>query len=460
MQSFIDILNNFLSIYLLIPVLLFAGVFFTYKTKFVQFRYIKEMFRLLGEGASDKTEGISSFQAFTISLGSRVGTGNLAGVALAIVAGGPGAVFWMWVIALLGSASAFAESTLAQIYKVRDKVDTFKGGPAYYMQYALKSRNMGIAFAVLITLTYGFVFNSVQSDTISAAFHKSFDFNQYAMAALLVGITALIIFGGVKRIAAFTNAVVPFMALSYIAVVLYVLLSNLSLIPDVIALILKSAFGLKEFAGGALGAALVQGIKRGLFSNEAGMGSAPNAAAAAEVTHPVKQGLIQALGVFVDTLVICTSTALLLLISGEYLVDSSDGIKLTQESLETMVGPWGGIFLAVCIFLFAFSSIIGNYYYGESNIKFISSKRRYLIGYRILVLGMVVFGAIASSRTVWGLADISMILMALLNLYAILRLYKVLIAALKDYRMQRKAGKNPEFLAKNIGVENDTYWWK
>ncbi|WP_075603605.1 alanine/glycine:cation symporter family protein [Saccharicrinis aurantiacus] len=460
MIELIGTVNNFMSVYLLIPILLFAGLFFTYKTGFLQFRYIGHMFKLLTEGSTHKTSGVTSFQAFTISLGSRVGTGNLAGVALAIVAGGPGAVFWMWLIALLGAASAFVESTLAQAYKVDDEGGTFKGGPAYYMQYALKSRNLGIAFAILITLCYGFAFNSVQSDTISAAFAQSFDFDPAIMGGILVVLTGLIIFGGVRRIAHFTNAVVPVMAISYILVVLYVLFSHFSLIPETISLILESAFGMREAAAGAMGAALVQGIKRGLFSNEAGMGSAPNAAAAADVTHPVKQGFIQALGVFTDTLIICTSTALLLLLSGEYTVTGVDGIRLTQNSMVAMVGPWGGIYLSVCIFLFAFSSIIGNYYYGESNIKFISTKHKYLNMYRGAVLAMVLFGALAKSHVVWGLADIFMILMALLNLYAIFRLTPKLKLILKDYMKQKKEGKDPVFKAKSVGIEDETECWK
>lgn len=460
MTDIINFLNNLMSTYLLIPVLLFVGIFYTIKTGFIQFRKIGEMFRLLTEGSSHKTSGVSSFQAFTISLGSRVGTGNLAGVALAIVAGGPGAVFWMWLIALLGSASAFAESTLAQVYKVNDTGGTFKGGPAYYMQYALKSRTMGICFAILITLCYGLVFNSVQSDTISAAFLTSFSVPPLAMGIVLIILTALIIFGGVRRIGKFTNAVVPFMAISYILVVFYIIVTNVTLVPEMIKLIFESAFGLREVVGGAMGAALVQGIKRGLFSNEAGMGSAPNAAAAADVTHPVKQGFIQALGVFTDTLVICTSTALLLLLSGEYENQSADGIQLTQSSMEFMVGSWGGIFIAVCIFLFAFSSIIGNYYYGESNIKFISEKKKYLFIYRLTVLGMVVFGALATSKIVWALADIFMIAMAMLNLYAIMRLSPVLMRVLNDYLQQKKEGKDPQFTAKSVGVENEAQCWK
>lgn len=455
----IGLFNGTISLYLLIPVLLFAGLYFTIGTKFVQFTYIKEMFKLLTQGNKDKT-GISSFQAFTISLASRVGTGNLAGVALAVAAGGPGAVFWMWIIALLGSASAFVESTLAQVYKVKDKeAGAFKGGPAYYMQYALKSRKLGIAFAILITTCYGFVFNAVQSDTISEAFNKTFDTHATTVAIVLIILTAAIIFGGVKRIAKATNAIVPVMAISYILVVLYILITNITFIPQLFSTIFESAFGINQVASGALGAAITQGIKRGLFSNEAGMGSAPNAAAAATVSHPVKQGLIQTLGVFTDTLIICSSTALMILVSDVHTTSSNDGIKLTQEAMIQMVGPWGGTFISICIFLFAFSSIIGNYYYGESNIKFITEKKRYLNTYRVLVLGMVLFGALASSKLVWNLADIFMVAMALLNLYAIIRLAPKAIIVLKDYKKQKAQNKDPQFKAKEVGLEDETFCW-
>jgi AGCS family alanine or glycine:cation symporter len=348
---------------------------------------------------------------------------------------------------------------LAQIYKEKEAGGTFKGGPAYYMQNALKSRKMGIAFAILITLCYGFVFNAVQSNTISSAFQNSFAVDQNLMAGVMVLFTGLIIFGGIRRIAKFTNIVVPFMAVLYLLVVFYVLLINFTEIPGLLLGIVEQAFGLKEAVGGSLGAALSQGIKRGLFSNEAGMGSAPNAAATADVTHPVKQGLIQALGVFTDTMVICTATALLILIAGNHGAGSADGIQLTQLSLESEVGSWGSTFIACCIFLFAFSSVIGNYYYGESNIRFISDKPRNILIYRVAVLGMVIFGSIASSTIVWGLADITMIAMALLNLYAIVRLSKILVLALNDYKAKKKQGVPINFKAEDIGVESDTTCW-
>lgn len=359
------LVNDFIWTYVLIAMLIVLGLYFTFKTKFVQFVNIKDMFKLLGEGTSskDKSKGeVSSFQAFCIGTASRVGTGNLAGVASAIAIGGPGAVFWMWLIALIGSASAFIESTLAQIYKVKDG-DNFRGGPAYYMEKGLNKKWMGIAFSVLIIICFGFAFNSVQSNTITAAFYSTFNTNKLLVGVILTVLTLIIIFGGVNRIAKISSILVPVMAVAYIIIALFIIIMNLNQIPTLLKTIFENAFGLKQVVGGGIGAALLQGIKRGLFSNEAGMGSAPNAAATATVSHPAKQGLIQTLGVFTDTLIICTSTAFIILLSGAPLDGSLKGIELTQAALVSQVGSWGGIFISVCILLFAFSSIIGNYYY-------------------------------------------------------------------------------------------------
>lgn len=450
--------NTILWSYILIIMLIGLGLYFTFRTKFVQFRMIGEMFRLLGEGAKDDKKGISSFQAFCISTASRVGTGNLAGVAIAIKTGGPGAVFWMWLIALIGSASAFVESTLAQIYKVKDG-DTFRGGPAYYMERALNARWMGIIFAVLISLTFGLAFNSVQANTITSSFNQSFGISKPIIAIILTIITAIIIFGGIKRIAKVAELMVPVMAGAYILIALFIIVTNISEIPHVFKLIFENAFGIKEVAGGAFGAAMMNGIKRGLFSNEAGMGSAPNAAATADVTHPVKQGLIQALGVFVDTLLICSCTAFIILLSGLYTSKESDGIILTQNALETSLGSWAGVFLAIIVLLFAFSSIVGNYYYGESNIDFIKNSKLWLNIYRIAVVGMVAFGSLASLKFVWSLADLFMALMAIINLVAIALLGKIAFAALADYKRQKAQGKDPVFHASTIkGLKNVEAW--
>ena len=400
LNNWINGVNDILWSYILIIMLLGCAVWFTIKSRFVQFRMIGEMIRLLGDSAGKGEKGekhISSFQAFAVSLASRVGTGNLAGVATAVAIGGPGSVFWMWLIALLGSSSAFVESTLAQLYKEKGK-DSFIGGPAYYMLHGLGLRWMGVLFAVLISITFGFAFNSVQSNTICAAWEGAFGIDHAWIGAILTVLTLIVIFGGIQRIARVSSIVVPVMALGYIALALGIVLFNITRLPAVIETILSNAFGWEQAIGGSVGAALMQGIKRGLFSNEAGMGSAPNVAATAHVSHPVKQGLIQALGVFTDTLIICTCTAFIILFSGAPLDGSINGVQLTQQALSNEVGSIGSTFVALAILLFAFSSIIGNYYYGEANIRFITSKRSVLFIYRILVGGMVMFGALASGR--------------------------------------------------------------
>ena len=442
LNEVIGAINEVLWSYILIIMLLGCAIWFTLRGKFVQFRMIGEMVRLLGDSTQKATGGekhISSFQAFAVSLASRVGTGNLAGVATAVAVGGPGAVFWMWLIALLGSSSAFVESTLAQLYKVKGK-DSFIGGPAYYMERGLGWRWMGVLFAVLISITFGFAFNSVQSNTICAAWENSFGFDHQWMGLAITALTLLTIFGGIQRIARVSSIVVPIMALGYIALALGIVLFNITELPTVIRTIVSSAFGWEQALGGTVGAALMQGIKRGLFSNEAGMGSAPNVAATAHVTHPVKQGLIQALGVFSDTLVICTCTAFIILFSGVPLDGSLNGVQLTQAALSAEVGSAGGIFVALAILLFAFSSIIGNYYYGEANIRFITSQRWVLLLYRLMVGGMVLFGALASLDLAWSLADVTMGLMTICNLIAIALLSKQAFLLLQDYLKQKQGG--------------------
>lgn len=455
--------NDLLWSYILIISLLGCAVWFTCKTRFVQFRMLKEMIRLLGESAGSKRSGekhISSFQAFAVSLASRVGTGNLAGVATAVAIGGPGSVFWMWLIALLGSASAFVESTLAQLYKTRGK-DSFVGGPAYYMQKGLGMRWMGVLFAVLISITFGFAFNSVQSNTLCAAWEQAFQIDHRWMGLLITLLTLGVIFGGIQRIASVSSVVVPVMAIGYILLAFGIVLFNLGELPGVLRLILDHAFDSGSMAGGMFGAALMQGIKRGLFSNEAGMGSAPNVAATAHVSHPVKQGLIQALGVFTDTLIICTCTAFIILFSGVPLDGSINGIQLTQQALSLEIGDFGHIFVAVAILLFAFSSIIGNYYYGEANIRFITSNKHLLNGYRLLVAAMVLFGALASLDLAWSLADVMMGLMTLCNLVAIALLSHQAFLLLRDYKRQKQAGtKDPVFTRNRIPeLKGDIECW-
>ena len=455
--------NYILWTYILVAMLLGCALWFSFKTRFVQFRMISEMVRLLGDSTA-KIDGhekhISSFQAFTISLASRVGTGNLAGVATAITVGGPGAIFWMWVIALLGASSAFVESTLAQLFKVRSK-HSYIGGPAYYMEKGLKKRWMGVIFAILITITFGFAFNSVQSNTICAAFDSAFNIPPIYMGIGITILTIIIIFGGVHWIANVSSILVPIMALGYIILALYIVISNITHLPDIFGIIIKNDFGFEQALGGGIGAALMQGIKRGLFSNEAGMGSAPNAAATAHVTHPAKQGFIQALGVFTDTLLICTCTAFIILFSGKHFNTDLDGIQLTQAALNSQIGNIGSTYIAIAILFFAYSSILGNYYYGEANIRFITKRKEVIHIYRILVGGMVFFGSIASLKFVWSLADVTMALMAICNLIAIIMLGKYAFRLLDDYLTQKKNGiKSPVFSKDKMkDIEEDITCW-
>lgn len=451
-ETLVANINDFIWTYIMIALLLGTAIWFSIRTRFVQFRKVGEMFRLLGEGAAKGVgkKEVSSFQAFCISLASRVGTGNLAGVASAIAIGGPGAVFWMWVIALLGAVSAFIESTLAQMFKIRGK-DSFIGGPAYYIKKGLGQQWMAIAFAICITVTFGLVFNSVQSNTIALAFHESFGLEPWIMGVILTVLTLLIIFGGVHRIAIVSGIVVPLMAVAYILLALGIVLFNITRLPEVIELIVGNAFGWHQVVGGGIGMALMQGIRRGLFSNEAGLGSAPNAAATANVSHPVKQGFIQALGVFTDTLIICSCTAFIILFADPEMVAGLNGIKLTQAALSSEIGTAGSTFVSIAILFFAFTSILGNYYYGEANILFFTKKKWVMTGFRLWVGAMVMCGSLLSLQMVWNLADISMAIMGIINLIAILLLGKYAIMALHDYTAQKKAGiKSPVFKASSI----------
>ena len=461
--EWVNQINDVLWTYVLIAMLLGCAVWFSIKTRFVQFRMLKEMVRLLGDSGKKHGDGekhISSFQAFAVSLASRVGTGNLAGVATAIAIGGPGAVFWMWIIALLGAASAFIESTLAQLYKQKSK-DSFIGGPAYYMRSGLKKPWMGALFAVLITITFGFAFNSVQSNTICAAMEHAFGFDHVVVGILLTIFTVAIIFGGIQRVAKVSSVIVPFMAIMYILLALFVVVMNITAIPKVIETIISHAFGYGQVIGGGVGAALMQGIKRGLFSNEAGMGSAPNVAATATVSHPVKQGLIQALGVFTDTLIICTCTAFIILFSGAPLDGSVRGVQLTQQALSNELGAVGGIFIAIALFFFAFSSIIGNYYYGEANIRYLTKQRWVMFLYRMLVGAMVMFGALVTLDLAWSIADITMAFMTICNLVAIVGLGKYAFRLLVDYRQQKSQGENNPLCTqdKMPDIEEDISSW-
>ena len=465
--------NDFLWTYILIAVLVGCGLWFTWRTRFVQFRMLKEMIRLLGD-SSVKHPGhkhISSFQAFAVSVATRVGTGNLAGVATAIAIGGPGAVFWMWIIALIGSATAFVESTLAQLFKLRHK-DSFIGGPAYYIQKGMHNRWMSALFAILITITFGLSYNSIQSNTICQAMNEAFGWNQVLTGIVLVMMSLAIVFGGIQRIAKVSSVIVPVMAIGYFILAFVIVLMNIHLMPHVFKVIISNAFGLEQITGGGLGATMMNGIKRGLFSNEAGEGSAPNVAATASVSHPVKQGLIQALGVFTDTLLVCSCTAFIILISGLYTHPELNGIALTQSALQSEIGSSGPIFIAIAIFLFAFSSIIGNYYYGEANIRFLFERKEennngklksILFIYRLCSGGvLVMFGALASLEIVWNLGDLCMALLTACNLIAILVLGKYAFKLLKDYQQQKKNGiKDPIFHRSQLPeIENELECWE
>lgn len=454
MTDIINQLNEWIWSYVLIGALIGCGIWFTCKTHFVQFRMIREMFRLLTDAVaispSEKKDigvkHISSFQAFAVSVATRVGTGNLAGVATAIAIGGAGAVFWMWVIALIGAATAFVESTLGQLYKQKHK-DSFIGGPAYYIERGLHKRWMAVIFAILITLQFGLSNNSIQSNTICGAMQEAFGLSPIIVGIVLAATALFIVFGGIQRIAHVSSILVPIMAVGYVILAIVVIAMNIEHIPHVFKVIISSAFGFEQVAGGGIGATMMNGIKRGLFSNEAGEGSAPNVAATAAVSHPVKQGLIQSLGVFTDTLLVCSCTAFIILISGLNNDPNLNGITLTQSALQSEIGAVGPIFVAIAIFLFAFSSIIGNYYYGEANIRFMTKSTTVMTAYRILSAGvMVLFGAMASLELVWNIVDFFMAFLTACNLIAILALGKYAFRLLDDYRQQKRRGiKEPTF---------------
>ncbi len=448
MTEFINFINGLLWGSVLVYLLIGTGIYFTVKLGFIQFRHFTHMFSVLTGSRKTSRDGISSFQALCTSLAARVGTGNLAGVAVAITAGGPGAVFWMWLIAIIGMATSFAESTLAQLFKTKDVEGNFRGGPAYYMEKGLGARWMGILFSVCLIIAFGLVFNAVQSDTIANSMNTAFGFDKTIVGIVLVVLSSLIIFGGLKVIGAFAEVVVPFMALLYILIAIVVVVLNIAELPNVFTLIFESAFGVREAASGAMGAAMMQGIKRGLFSNEAGMGSAPNAAASAAPfpNHPASQGYVQMLGVFVDTIVICTATASIILLSDMSNTAGMGGIELTQQALSSHVGDWGKIFVAIAIFFFAFTSIVANYSYAETSILFLNRESKIMVMvFRCVVLGMVMFGAVAKSNLVWDMADASMGVMALVNIIAILMLSKIVVLIAKDYNKQLDEGKTPTF---------------
>ncbi len=457
--------NNVIWTYIIMIVLICCGFWFTWRMRFVQFRMLGEMIRLLTDASvssvsdsqqSSTKKHISSFQAFAVSVASRVGTGNLAGVATAIAVGGPGAVFWMWTMALVGGATAFVESTLGQLFK-QHAGDYYIGGPAYYISKGMRycswkplrnsGRWMSVLFAVLITITFGLANNTTQANTICGAVSQAFGWSPVAIGTFIATLSLLVVFGGIGRVARVSAVLVPLMAIGYFLLAFYIVVMNITAVPHILKVIVENAFGFSQVVGGGVGAAMMNGIKRGLFSNEAGEGSAPNAASTAEVTHPVKQGLIQALGVFTDTLLVCSCTAFIILLSGLYETPELNGINLTQSALQSKIGDAGPVFIAVAIFLFAFSSIIANYYYGEANIRFMTKSRSVMTVYRILSGGvMVMLGALVSLDMAWNMVDLCMALLTACNLVAIIALGKYAFRLLDDYRSQKCQGiRDPMF---------------
>ena len=461
----INTLSNLLYSYILIVLLLAAGIWFSVRTRFVQFRMFIESLRVVAQPGSDES-GLSSFQALMVSTASRVGTGNIAGISTAICLGGAGAVFWMWLTAFLGSASAFIESTLAQIYKHRAKDGSSYGGPAYYIQAALKKHWIGVLFAVMLIMTYMGGFNLVASFNIADSF-RAYTFFDPELTPIVVGmilavIFAAAIFGGSRQISKITGVLVPVMGVFYLAVSLFIIVTHYQLIPQMFSDIFGNAFDLNAIFGGFAGSCVMHGIKRGLFSNEAGVGSAPNAAASAAVSHPVKQGLVQMLSVFIDTILICSATAFMLLCSGVEPASDLAGMPWVQAAASASLGGFGTIFITIALCLFAFTTLIGNFYYAEMGLKFLCGRKpgkALITAFRIIAALIVLVGATMEFGLVWNMADVLMGLMALINLPVILILGRPAIQAMYDYTKQKKEGKDPVFRAKDIQLKDKTDFW-
>lgn len=436
-------------IFVLIPV----GLWFTLRSRFVQIRHFPEMFGIFREAFKHKGDHPSSFQALALSVAGRVGAGNIAGVAVAITLGGPGAVFWMWLVGLVGMATSFFECSLAQLFKRQEPSGDFRGGPAFYIQHGLKKRLGPLApilagvYSILLLVAFGFAFNVLQSYAVSTSVSGAFGVDPRIVGVVLAVFVGLVIFGGVKRITRVVEIVVPVMALSYISLVLFILATRITDVPGALGLIVESAFGLNEAVAGGIGAALTQGIRRGLFSNEAGLGSAPNVAAVAYVTHPGQQGIVQAFSVFIDTMIICTCTASIILLSGVDFSDPDvDGVILTQTALAAHVGGWADEFVATALLLFVFSSIMYNYFLGENALDFFSHESKIVFtAFRILTLGFVLVGANLDLSAAFGFADAAMGLLALVNLFALVLLFPIGLRVMRDFDGQRKRGVKPVF---------------
>ena len=461
-SDFISGIDDIIYSWCLIYLLAGAGIYFTVKTGFVQIRLFRDSIKCMTEKKCSG-KGVSSFQALMIATASRVGTGNMAGVATAIVIGGPGAAFWMWLMAIIGASSAFVESTLAQIYK-RKEDDGFKGGPAYYIERAMNARWLGVFFALSLIATFAVGFNGLQAYNIVSAFqYYTPSFEQsgipFATGALLFVVSLILFFGGSEKIGKVSSVLVPLMAAVYILMGVSIIIMNVSDIPAVFLSVFRSAFDFKSIFAGFTGSCLVYGIKRGLFSNEAGMGSAPNAAASAEVSHPVKQGLVQTVSVYIDTLLICSTTVFILLLTGIYKTNPSlTGIPLIQRSIASQFGDFSAHLITVSVCLFAFTSIIGNYFYAEANIRFISQKPVVMTVFRVFAALVVFFGAQNNIDLAWNLADLTMGIEAVINIVVITLLSGIAFRALKDYERQKKEGLDPVFCERNIGLTNTDVW--
>lgn len=466
-KSVISTVNGYLYYPILIIILLSCGLYFTIKTGFIQFSLFSDAVKVIGEKPEGKDD-VSSFQALMVSTASRVGTGNIVGVSNAICLGGPGAVFWMWIIAIIGGASAFIESTLAQIFKKKAKDGSSYGGPSYYIEEGLGSRKLGVVFAIALILTYAVGFNMLASFNLQDSF-KAYGFYKAGKTSWIIGgLLALIagycILGGGKRIIKYTSIIVPVMGLVYVFMSLFMIGLNFKNVGSMFKLILDDAFNFRAIFGGVAGSAMVEGIKRGLYSNEAGMGSAPNAAASAMVSHPVKQGLVQMISVFIDTLIICTSTAFMAMVSGVSPTEELAGAGYVQEALSTVLGSFGYVFITVCLGLFAFTTLLGNLYYCESCLTYLKGEvltNKSMVIYRIIAIVMIFLGAGMEMEFAWNLADLLMGIMAIINIFSIFVLGKYALKALDDYKRQRKENKDPVFLAENIGMDTDLVdFWK
>lgn len=473
LQVIVNSLNDIIWSNWLIGLCLVAGVYFSFLTRFPQVRHVKDMVNQLFTGSSSDA-GVSSFQGFAMALGGRVGTGNIAGVATAIAMGGPGAVFWMWVIAFLGAGSAYIEAALAQVWK-EEVNGEYRGGPAYYIEKGINQKWYAVLFAISAIFACGFFLPGVQANSIATAVEKAFSISPTITGLIVTSLLAFIIFGGVKRIGRTAELVVPFMAIIYIIIALTIIIMNISQLPSVISLIVKSAFGADAVFGSAIGLSIQWGVKRGIYSNEAGQGTGPIAAAAAEVSHPAKQGLVQAFSVYVDTLFVCSATAFMIIITGKYntvnpaggfLAENIPGVAsgpaFTQEAVSTLIPGFGSAFVAIALFFFAFTTLLAYYYYAESNVAYLLKNNKnskvFFIITRLALLGMTFYGSIRTADLAWGLGDIGVGAMAWLNIIAIIILSKTGLATLKDYEEQKKLGLDPVFNPDKLNIKNADYW--